>query len=674
MSYSSQMERQTAIDGQGFKQIDPDEATVLNNFRCAEQAEFRHGNHNGCLKGTRRDVLAEIELWAQEFHKPPVYWLNGLAGTGKGTIAQTFSEKIFADGQLGASFFCSRDFEDRSNLRFIFPTLAVQLARTYAEFRSIFVPLVQSDPGVAHESLYGQMNKLIFQPLAKSGISTVIVIDALDECKDNEPASAILSVLGQFVAKIPKVKFFVTGRPEPRIRNGFRLPLLAEATDVFILHEVEPSRINNNIRLFFRHTFSELKARRRVPDDWPIEEQLDILCDRAGGLFVHAVATVRFIDLKNNNPKRQLGHLLRSPGNSALEGKIKFGVNTTPDLLYVMILHEAFGDDDPKDDPRVRSVLGAVVLSANPLSPSTIATLLGLDAEDVLPLLSSVHSLLVLREEDINHIIRPFHKSFPDFIVDTARCTDSRFRVSPPDQNAELLIGCLELMDQRLELNMCKLPDGVMNSEVPDLREKIEKHINKALEYACRSWCMHLVNTTQARTLEIMPILRRFLEKNFLFWLEVLSVLGVAREVVDALEGSAGWLNDLPTLNLVRDYTRFVITFFEVISTSAQHIYISALPLSPQSSIVRGLYQQYAPRLPRVVRGLPISWEPVVTAIRKSGIADAAWSPCNKSIAIVSATVEILDAVTLKQLNTFESPPKPESPLLFFSPDGDSLT
>jgi len=103
---------------------------------------------------------------------------------GKSTIAQTIAERVLIDGQLGASF-CSRDFEDRSNLHFIFPTLAVQLARRYTEFRSIFVPLVQSDPGVASESLYNQMNKLIVQPLAKFSISTVIVFDALDECKDD---------------------------------------------------------------------------------------------------------------------------------------------------------------------------------------------------------------------------------------------------------------------------------------------------------------------------------------------------------------------------------------------------------------------------------------------------------------------------------------------------------
>ena len=161
--------------------------------------------------------MDKIELWIRDFHKPPVYWLNGLPGTGKSTIAQTIAERTFADGQLGASFFCSQDFEDRRNLRFIFPTIATQLARRYTEFRSILVPLVQSDPEIAHESLYIQMDKLIIQPLVKSGISTVIVIDALDECEDDEPASAILSVLGQFVYKIPRVKFFVTGRPEPRI-------------------------------------------------------------------------------------------------------------------------------------------------------------------------------------------------------------------------------------------------------------------------------------------------------------------------------------------------------------------------------------------------------------------------------------------------------------------------
>ena len=468
-----------------------------------------------------------------------MYWLNGLAGTGKSTIAQTIAERVFAAGELGASFFCSRDFEDRSNLRFIFPTLAVQLARKHTEFRSIFIPLVRSDPGIAYEPLYNQMKKLIVEPLEKSAISTVIVIDALDECKDEEPASAILSVLGQFVSQIPKVKFFITGRPEPRIREGFRLHLPAETTDVFVLHNVELNVVNNDIRLFLKHSFLEIAKRRSGLDGWPKEGQLDCLCERAAGLFVYAVATLKFVDHKNGNPKKQLDHLLKSP-DSAREGKIKFKADTTLDSLYTSILQEAFDGNDPEHDRTTRSVLGAVILATNPLSPSAIAALLGFDIEDALPLLSSVGSLLL--QEDIGSPVRPFHKSFPDFIIDPTRCIDERFRVSPPSHHLEILVGCLELMNRTLEKNMCKLPDAVMNSEVDDLDERIEQHLDLALRYACKSWHKHLVDENTVRTPTVTSTLHCFLKEKFLFWLEVLSVLGAAREAVDALEVAARWL------------------------------------------------------------------------------------------------------------------------------------
>ena len=74
----------------------------------------------------------------------------------------------------------------------------------------------------------------------------------LDECKDDEPASAILSVLSRYVGEIPHVKFFITGRPEPRIRSGFRLKSLQPITEVLKLHDVERSLVDGDIKLFFR--------------------------------------------------------------------------------------------------------------------------------------------------------------------------------------------------------------------------------------------------------------------------------------------------------------------------------------------------------------------------------------------------------------------------------------
>jgi len=146
------------------------------------------------------------------------------------------------------------------------------------------------------------MEKLIVKPLRSADISTVIVIDALDECKDEEPSSAILSVLGRLVERIPKVKFFITGRPEPRIRTGFRLPMLVNSTSVFVLHDVDPPLINSDIRLFLKHELSELAERHRL-GRWPSDEHISLLCSRAAGLFPYAVATVKFLDSNTYRPE-----------------------------------------------------------------------------------------------------------------------------------------------------------------------------------------------------------------------------------------------------------------------------------------------------------------------------------------------------------------------------------
>ena len=130
------------------------------------------------------------------------------------------------------------------------------------------------------------------------------------------------------------------------------------------------------------------------------------------------------------------------------------------------------------------------------------------------------------------------------------------------------------------------------------------------------------------------------------------------------------------TLDLINEYSRFVATFFEVISTSASHIYHSALPLSPGTSTIHELYKPYARPLARIVQGFPISWEPIVATVRHPGqFSKAVWSPCSRYLAVSCsrpATIEILDAVTLGRIHTFE--PHENTGWLSFSSDSRSLT
>ena len=99
-------------------------------------------------------------------------------------------------------------------------------------------------------------------------------------------------------------------------------------------------------------------------------------------------------------------------------------------------------------------------------------------------------------------------------------------------------------MNKGLEKNICKLPDAVTNSEVVDLQERTEQFINHSLQYACKSWHKHLADlqTLSAHTPKITSVLHQFLEEKFIFWLEVLSILGTARSAIDALEVAANWL------------------------------------------------------------------------------------------------------------------------------------
>ena len=132
-----------------------------------------------------------------------------------------------------------------------------------------------------------------------------------------------------------------------------------------------------------------------------------------------------------------------------------------------------------------------------------------------------------------------------------------------------------------------------------------------------------------------------------------------------------------PTLHLVRDYIRFVIAFFEIIDTSAPHIYHSALLLSPPASITHEMYKNHASPLARVVRGISDSWErAVATAKFDHNLHDTIWSPCNRFIAVVKyESVEVLDAVTLSRLSIFENlRTSLTRQRLSFSPDSRCLT
>ena len=506
----------------------------------AQEAGYSSGNRRGCLRGTRGDLLLQLERWQKDEQDRRVFWLNGLAGTGKSTIAQTFAEISFADGKLGASFFCSRNCEDRRSLRMIFPTLAVQLAYQHPQFREQLLRVLRANPSVGRQSLCSQMEKVIVGPLQTTGIQTLIIIDALDECKDEEPASAILSILSRYVDEIPQVKFFITGRPEPRIRSGFRLKSLQPITEILRLQDVERSSVDNDIRLFIRTGLDEVAKTRSdcdLMEDSPSSSDIDVICKKVAGLFICASTIIKFIASKYHTPAERLALITSLPQSTVHEGKS--GIN----LLYTQFLEQAFYDVDSDEQElysHFRATVGAVVLVFNPLSMNALSTLLGVS--DISITLCSLHSVLKL-PEDKAHPIYVFHKSFPDFLLDPGRCKDRRFYVNPSVHHQEILLSCLNMIERKLKKNICNLDDRASLGDIGDLPAHCGAQIGDALGYACQFWTKHLAEIPSSghNVEEVCKAIDKFFATCLLFWIEVLILMRKLEISVYAINDVHQW-------------------------------------------------------------------------------------------------------------------------------------
>jgi len=302
--------------------------------------------------------------------------------------------------------------------------------------------------------------------------------------------------------------------------------------------------VNTDIQQFIEVQLSELAEQYQLTG-WPSDKHINLLCQRAAGFFVYAVATVKFLDHPYFTPKEQLDKIINLPEHTTYEGATQLKNKTTLDSLYTAILQMTpkSSGEDPELNSRIQSIIGAVVLLVNPLPPSAIAELIGLEALQVKKVLTPLQSLLVLGE-DPDHPVKLFHKSFPDFITDPSRCLNKMFYVSPEIHHHKLIINCLILMNGALKPNLLSLPDCALNKEVKDLQDRIKVHISPALEYACIFWYNHLAKTGEDIA-QVLDALHTFLKKKFLPWLEIISVLGAIRDAVAGLKKFILWLNEV---------------------------------------------------------------------------------------------------------------------------------
>jgi len=461
-----------------------------------------------------------------------IFWLNGLAGTGKSTISRTVARRYNEQKLLGASFFFSRGGGDVSHAGKFFTSLAVQLAFNIPSLRQYISEAVKKRSDIASLSLSEQWHQLVLNPLLnlqnESYRSYILIIDALDECEDDRDIRTILQLLAK-TRSLTTVRFrvFLTSRPEVPIRHGIRAIPKAEHQD-FVLHNIQPMIVNHDISLFLEYHLRMIRQELNLGPKWPDEKVLRQLVVHASGLFIWASTACGFIRAGKQAARKRLDTILKG-SSSAITGPEKH----LNEIYLVVLKHSISSEllDEEKEEVYdiLKRILGSLVLLLSPLSISSLSRLLQLRNEDIDSTINDLHAILNI-PQDPTSPLRLHHPSFCDFLLNKDRCGD--FWVNEKEAHQILATSCIQLMSQTLKKDICGM--HTPSSQASQFESsRLQKYLPPEVQYACLYWVQHLQRGgSRARD---SGEVYQFLQTHLLHWLEALGWIGKASEGIQAI-------------------------------------------------------------------------------------------------------------------------------------------
>ncbi|KAF2008239.1 hypothetical protein BU24DRAFT_229465, partial [Aaosphaeria arxii CBS 175.79] len=424
-----------------------------------------------CHKDTRAKLLREIYSWAEGQDGRCIFWLRGLAGTGKSTIARTVARRYYDQQRLAASFFFSRGGGDIGHAGKFVTSIAVQLAQNVPEAHVHICTAMIERGNVASQTLRDQWRHLVLRPLSKlrEPGPYVVVVDALDEC-DNENDVQILIQLLSEARSLDRVRLrvFLTSRPEVPIRHQFGQMADADHKD-FVLHDISPLTVDQDIKSFITDELHSLGRKFCLPAGWPGAEVILQLVQSASRLFIWAATACRFICAGRQFAAKRLDTILRNDSNTAVAPEKHL------DQIYVTVLQNSVSADYTEEEKEeqyrmLRYVLGSLVVLLSTLSVQSLSKLLQSTDEEVGQTLWDLHAIISI-PQDPTQPLRLHHPSFRDFLLSKKRCNDENFWVDESSIHEKLASHCLQLMStpDNLRQDLCSLSDpGVLRSEIDE--------------------------------------------------------------------------------------------------------------------------------------------------------------------------------------------------------------
>ncbi|PYH92523.1 WD40 repeat-like protein [Aspergillus ellipticus CBS 707.79] len=551
-----------------------------------------------CHPGTRKDILEKIQNWVQNSEGECIFWISGMAGAGKSTIARTAAQMLQDQNCLGASFFFSRSEKARSEIDGFFPTIALDLAESLPRLKVPLSEAVQRHKDIAEKPLSKQWHHLIMEPLAELGddlkipLTVVVVIDGVDECSEIESTLDLLELLGTAnELRNTQLRLLVTSRPDPKLKVFFKNTPGTLHLDL-TLDSTTKTKTEADIELYVRHNLKQISESKTL-GDWPGEESIQQLLERSGRLFIAAATMCRFLRetrLPESSLRRLLGGANKINGNP---------MTKEIDNMYQVILSQAITRNIDRGDfiPLYRPIVGSIILSFARLSISDLSLLTKEPSKNIKALLGGLQSVVSI-SDSTDYPLGTFHLSFHDFLIDNERCTDDDLFIDEKQAHGYLFDACLNLLSDHLETDICGLKKpGILTSDMEKVEPGlIENHLPRAVKYASCNWVYHL------QAAGICPTkgsnVYRFLKEHLLHWLEALALIGKIQDAVTGINTLAQMFNrdiNRELYEFIVDARRFILYHNSTIQEAPLQVYSSAILFTPTSSLVRAQFSHESP-------------------------------------------------------------------------------
>lgn len=478
-----------------------------------------------CMEGTRQEVLSEIYHWADGEHEQSVLWLSGWAKVGKSTIARTVAKECYERGRLGGSFFFAEGNEQRDSLQGFVGTMAYQLTEFNESYSNLLRSILHRNSILTDCPLTKQWDRLIWEPLVKSYESqdmlpTVLVIDALDECK--EDITSILEIFCKTHSRF--LRLLITSRSATY--DQFCCQVKEECQSI-ILHDVQQESVNNDLLYLFRKSLPDF-----IFDSFDEELLLGKLVERAGGLFVVATALTRYLKCESL--------VVRDRVLAVLTGKSKREpFESILDSVYCNALEKSIPDNLHENQRQshcdfIKPILGGIAIMFTDISVNSFYNLFStLDREIIHRSLRRLSAIIIVPQKasDKKQSFRLHHSTFCDFLFDTSRC-NMHFSIDKKEAHLKVLECCIRVLNERLSqyLDCLKVPERSPEAANWGVDEQFPVD---EVQYACIYWVKHL----EGSNLQLCDddIIHTFLRKHVLDWLEALCRITMVDDVLEAV-------------------------------------------------------------------------------------------------------------------------------------------